>query len=111
MPCCELLLNVVGACPLPTMMFTRPPAMFRPSRRFDAVPAPVTDTPCPIDSVPFDTTIPCPPVLCTVTYDSAADLPAPGETPMAMPELFEPPSMCLLYTSDGADERSSVDLG
>ena len=54
MPCWVLLLNVVGACPLVTVMLTRPPATLRPSRRLSAVPAPVTVTPCAIDSVPFD---------------------------------------------------------
>ena len=46
--------------------------------------------------------MPWPPVFCTVTYDSDADLPAPGETPMPMPEVFEPPSMVMGAAGSGA---------
>ena len=39
---------------------------------------------------------------------SAAEL---ARQTAALRKLFEPPSACLLYTSDAADERASVDLG
>ena len=67
MPCWVLLLNVLAVWPVATVMLTAPPATLSPSRRLAAVPAPDTVTPGPIASVPFDTAMPCPPVLWTVT--------------------------------------------
>ena len=45
--------------------------------------------------------------ICVLHANQRVDLALPAGVPVA--ELL--PGICLLYTSDAADERSSVDLG
>mgnify|MGYP003381480453 CR=1 FL=1 len=47
-------------------------------------------------------------VFCQPKVHDFGQLPGPHMTPARMLELAK---LCLLYTSDAADERSSVDLG